>query len=101
MTQASALLSGITCTYVIADKGYDSDATVELVVSQGSEPVIPPRKCRTRQRNYDKDVYKERHLVEVFFNRIKHFRKVATRYEKLARHYMAMVEIACILVWLV
>jgi transposase len=100
ITQAAALLTGKHGKYVIGDKAYDAGALIELIIAQGSEPVIPPRAC-SKPRQYDRHVYKERHLVECFFNRIKQFRRVATRYEKTLRSYRAMILIACILVWTV
>jgi transposase len=100
VTQASALLSGKQCQYVLADKAFDAGYVIELIIAQGSEPVIPPRAC-SKPRDFDRHIYKERHLVECFFNRIKQFRRIATRYEKTARSYLAMILIACILVWMV
>jgi transposase len=93
------LLTGKCCQYVIGDKAYDAKALIELIIAQGSEPVIPPRACTT-PREIDRHVYKERHLIECFFNRIKQFRRIATRYEKTLRSYRAMLLIACILVWI-
>ena len=85
---------------VIADKGYDGDALVEHIESQHAEAIIPPRSNRKELRNYDRHRYKARNLVERFFNRLKQFRRVATRYEKLAKHFAAMVSCACIVLWL-
>lgn len=64
------------------------------------EAVIRPHPSRSSVPDDDRQLYKERHLVEVFFNRVKHFRRLATRYEKTARNYLAMVHIACIMEWL-
>ena len=66
----------------------------------GAQAVIPPRTNRKEQRPYDKELYKKRSGVECFFNQIKQFRRVATRYEKTAVSYLGMVLLACILVWL-
>jgi len=85
---------------VLADKAFDAGYVIELIIAQGGEPVIPPRAC-SKPRDFDRHIYKERHLVECFFNRIKQFRRVATRYEKTARSYLAMILIACALVWMV
>jgi transposase len=85
------LLDGLSAEAVLADKGYDADGIVEAVEEGGAEAVIPPRSNRKHQRNYDKALYKERNLIERFFNKIKHFRRVATRYEKLGKNYMAML----------
>ncbi len=98
-TQAAALLRGKRSQYVIADKAYDANAIVALITAQGAEPVIPPRRGTT-PRKVDWHLYKERHLVECCINRLKRFRRLATRYEKTARSYLAMVTIACVLTWI-
>jgi transposase len=101
VTQAEALLEGYSPEAVIADKGYDSDALVGSIESRGSVAVIPPKKNRIAPRSYDKHLYKVRNLVERFMNRIKQFRRVATRYEKTARNFLAFVQVASTLVLLV
>lgn len=85
---------------MIADKGYDADALVAQIEQQCALAIIPPRSNRKTLRDYDRHRYKARNLVERFFNRLKQFRRVATRYEKLASHFAAMVFCACIMVWL-
>jgi transposase len=100
VTQGEALLEGYQPEAVIADKGYDSDALVEVIEAKGAEAVIPPKQNRTEPRAYDPHLYKERNLVERFMNCIKHFRRVATRYEKTARNYLAFVQVASIMVLL-
>jgi transposase len=90
-------VDGLPAQYVIGDKGYDSGAFVATVERQGAQAVIPPRSNRKVQREYDRHLYKERNLVERFINRIKRFRRVATRYDKTARNYLAFVPVACIL----
>ncbi len=98
--QAEALIEGRAGGAVIADRGYDADRVIDLIERQGSEAVIPPRKHRcTKPRTFDATLYRERHRIEFFFNRLKQFRRVATRYEKTARNYLAMVQIGCIRVW--
>lgn len=97
VTQAEALLSGLDAEAVIADKGYDSDRLIAQIVSSGAEAVIPPRRNRTLQRTYDKNLYKDRNKIERLFNRLKHYRRVATRYEKTASRYLAMVQVAAIM----
>lgn len=84
---------------MIADKGYDSDALVERIHAYKAE-AVPPRSNRTAPRDHDRHRYKVRHRVENHFCRIKQFRRVATRYEKLAAHFAAMVTCAYIVVWL-
>lgn len=98
--QAPQMLQGATNTFVIADKAYDSDAIIAHIQARGSQAVIPPRRGRRVERPYDRDLFKSRFLVEQFFAKIKRCRRVATRYEKLAITFLAMVLLACVLVWL-
>ena len=100
ISQAPVLLEGFTPERVIADKGYDADSFIEKVQALGAEAVIPPRRNRIERRECDRHWHKNRNLVERFFNRIKQFRRIATRYEKLDRNFMAMIDIACICIWL-
>jgi transposase len=76
---------------VIADKGYDSDAFIAAIQAAGAQAVIPSRKNRRAPRAYDRHAYRERHLIECLFNRLKQFRRIATRYEKLARNFLSML----------
>jgi transposase len=97
---ADALVEGHEPENLIADKGFDSQAFVNHLKEQGIKVVIPPRSNRTTPRDYDAFLYKERNLVERFINRIKHYRRVATRYEKLARNFLGFVQVAAIMVLL-
>jgi transposase len=94
-TQAIALLGERKTGYVLADKGYDSDAILQHVVTMEAVAVIPPTSNRKVQRLYDKELYKQRNRIERCFSRLKHFRRFATRYEKLKRNFHALVAIAC------
>ena len=87
--------------YWIADKGYDSEILREQARKKGIKPVIP-RRSNSQKINTEFDVhlYKLRHLVENLFAKLKHFRSIATRFEKLARNFKSMVYIACPLIWL-
>ncbi len=97
---AERLIEGRAGEAVIADRGYDADRVIDLIERQGSQPVIPPRKHRcTKPRAFDPVLYRQRHRIEFFFNRLKQFRRVATRYEKTARNYLAMVHVACLRIW--
>jgi transposase len=98
--QADALIEGLRTQAVVADKAYDADALLARIAARGAVAVIPPMSHRKEQRTYDRHLYKDRNLVERFFNRIKHFRRIATRYEKLARNYFSMFNLACAYVWL-
>ena len=100
ITQASALIEGLGAQTVVGDKGYDADALVALIQAAGADVVIPPRSNRREQRAYDRHVYKDRNLVERFFSRLKQFRRIATRYEKLARNFTSMLNLVCAFIWL-
>jgi len=83
-------------TFVIADKAYDADAFIDLLNGSGITAVIPSRSNRRQQREIDTERYRHRNHVERFFNRIKQCRRVATRYEKTARNFLAFILIAAI-----
>lgn len=108
ITQAEPLLDAVALSVgdaeaihaVLADKGYDSDDFVAQIESLGAEAVIPSRKNRTAPRDHDAELYKDRNKVERFFGRIKHYRRVATRYEKTSRNYLAMLHLVSAMVWL-
>lgn len=100
ITQAPALLAGFKPKYVLADKGYDSRELVELIESQGSEAVIPPRSCQ-RPREYDKTRYRLRNRIErCSFARLKQWRRVAIRYDRKPANFLATVQLASIMEWL-
>ncbi len=100
ITKATDLLEGYDPEVVMADKGYDSDALVDAIEARGAEAVIPPKANRLEQRAYDAHLYKERNLVERFINRIKQFRRVATRYEKTAKNFLSMIYVSSIIILL-
>jgi transposase len=85
---------------VIADRGYDTNAILNLLEEEQAHPVIPSRKHRSIQRPTDWWLYKERHLVECLFNKLKHNRRLATRYDKLSRTFVAFLQLASTLIWL-
>jgi transposase len=84
---------------LLADKGYDSNAIVQQAIMQGMIPVIPPKKNRKDQREYDAELYKLRHLVENAFLHLKCWRGIATRYAKNTASFLAAVHIRCIDLW--
>ncbi len=100
MAPARELVTGLSADNVLADRAYDADHLVELIRSQGGTPVIPPRRHRKIDRGYDQDLYKARSDIECFFSKINHFRRIATRYDKLAAVYLGFVKLAAIHVWL-
>ena len=85
---------------LLGDKGYDSDAFVQAIQERGMQAVIPPRSNRIAPRECDWFVYKERHLIECFFGKIKHYRRIFSRFEKLARNYMGFIRFVSALIWL-
>lgn len=84
---------------VAADRGYDARAILELIAARGGRGHIPTQRDRKVQRSVDPEVYRQRNLVERYFNKLKHFRKIATRYEKSARNYLAAVFLASSRLW--
>jgi transposase len=98
--QAAALIEGYEPQVLIADKGYDSGPLIESVTAKGIEAVIPPKKNRLVQREYDRHLYRERHLVECFIGKIKHYRRVFSRFEKLSKNYLGFLSFVSALVWL-
>jgi len=100
ISHASALLEHEMgeAAAVIADKGYDADALIAEIEAAGVEAVIPPRCHRRTKRRWSKRLYRKRHLIENLFARLKQFRRLATRYDKLAARYAAFVALACFMV---
>ena len=94
------LIAGFRAEYLPADRGYDTDAVILKAVDEGMRPVIPPRKNRKHLREYDKYLYKLRHLVENAFFLLKRWRGIATRYAKNAASFTAAVQIRRIAIWL-
>jgi hypothetical protein len=85
---------------VLADKAYDADRIRDLIQRQGATPNIPPKSNRRRKPCFSKRLYRERNLIERFFSKLKHFRRVATRYDKLAANFLAMIQLASMRLWL-
>ncbi len=100
VTQAKALLEGRKAGNAIMDKAYDADEILNQIDSQGMTAVIPPKSNRKTPRDYDWYLYKERHLVECFINKIKHYRRVFARFDKTARNFMSFIRFAATLIWL-
>jgi transposase len=100
ITQADALLALVEPQALLADKGYDADHFVESLTARAIEVVIPPKSNRKVKRDCDFALYCERNIVERFFNMIKHFRAIATRYEKTAQNFLAGLHLVCALAWL-
>ena len=99
-TIAPVLLEGLKPQRdLVADRGYDARAIIDLVESRGGRAHIPTSRDRKVQRSVDHALYRQRNLVERFFNRLKHFRRVATRYDKTARNFLAAVLLAATRLW--
>ena len=91
------LVQGCATERVIADKAYDADWLLHYLDSEGIEAVIPPKRSRLQQRTVDYKRYKQRNVMERTINRLKHYRKLATRYEKTATSFQAICFIAAAL----
>ena len=100
IAEAEALIVGYNSEHVIGDKGYDSDDFIDVIETNGAIAVIPPRRNRGAQRTYDKHLYKERHLVECFINKLKWYRRIFSRFEKLAVRYFGFLSFVSTLIWL-
>jgi len=101
LDDADVLLQDIEAGTVIADKAYDAQARViEPLLQAGKAVVIPPRSTRTEPREYDRHLYKARHLVENFFAKLKQYRCIATRYDKTARNFLGSLHLAAAVMWL-
>ena len=98
-TEACRLIEGLTAEALLADKGYDTDVIIEQTKNQGMRPIIPPKRNRKVQREYDEELYKLRHLVENAFLHLKRWRGIATRYAKNTASFLAAVHIRCIALW--
>ncbi len=85
---------------ILADKGYDADRLRGKIEEQGATAVIPPRRHRKTKLTYDETLYKKRNFIERFFNKLKHFRRVATRYDKLLANFLGFIKIAAFAIWI-
>lgn len=98
---ADVLLEQIAADILLADKGYDADERViERLQQQGKTAVIPSKRNRKQPREYDKQLYKARHLIENFFAQLKQYRAIATRYDKLAESFLGGIYLAATVIWL-
>jgi len=83
---------------ILGDRAFDTDKIIEYIASKMAVAVIPPKKNRIIKREYDKELYKNRNQIECFFNRLKQFRRIATRYDKLVSSFMALTQLAAALI---
>jgi transposase len=98
---ADQLLPMMQAETLIADKAFDAqERVIDPLTAAGKTVVIPPRANRKASRDYDRDLFKARHLIENFFARLKQFRAIATRYDKTARNFLAAIHLAAAVIWL-
>ena len=100
MAPACDLIDGFSAGQVLADKAYDANSLCEKIEAQGGTVVIPPRRHRKLQREYDRIAYKNRWGIEGLFAKLKQWRRIATRYDKLAANFLGFVKLASIMLWL-
>ena len=100
ITQAEPLRCALSDKTLIADRGYESTVFVESLAQKACRVVIPPRRNAKLQHAYDRHTYKERHLIECFFGKIKHFRRVFSRFDKTAKVFLGFLHFVGILIWL-
>ena len=94
------MIDGIAAQFLLADRGYDTNELIDKAIASGCKIVIPPKKNRKAQREYDRDTYRARHLVENAFLHLKRWRGIATRYAKVLASFAAAVQVRCIALWL-
>jgi transposase len=98
---ADHLLPGMQADTLIADKAFDAqERVIDPLIAAGKTAVIPPKANRKLSRDYDRDLFKARHLIENFFARLKQYRAIATRYDKTARNFRAAIYLAAAVIWL-
>ncbi len=100
MAPACDLIRDLPAEQVLADRAYDANSLIELIEKQGGDAVIPPRRHRKIQRETTWLAYKEQWGVEAFFAKLKQWRRIATRYDKLAANFLDFVKLAAIMLWL-
>ncbi len=100
ITQAENLIENFSADSVLADKGYDANNFISRIEAQHSSVVIPSKANRKVQRTIDEHLYKERHLIENQIGKLKHFRRVFSRFDKLAKNYLSFIYFASTIIWL-
>jgi transposase len=100
LIKAHDLITAMDFDFVIADRSYGSQDFLDEISASGAEAVIPPKKNAKEAREYDQWRYRERHLIECFIGKIKHFRRVFSRFDKLAKRYLGFLQFVSTLIWL-
>ncbi len=98
--KAHDLIVDLDFDYLVADRSYGAQGFVDELIANGTAPVIPPKQNAKEPREYDAWRYRERHLIECFIGKIKHFRRVFSRLDKLARRYLGFLQLSSVLIWL-
>ena len=99
VSQAIPLLTGIEAGAVIADKGYESNRVLAFIRDQGAESVIPPKSNRKDPWEYDRELYRQRNLIERAFNRLKNWRRIATRYDRRSIYFLSALHLVSSVIW--
>ena len=99
VTQAPALLEGRRAAHVIADTAYDSRAFRDAIAAIGATAVIPSNPTRKHPFSHDRGIYRMRNRIERCFNKLKHFRRFATRYDRRAIHFLSFIHLAAAMIW--
>lgn len=99
MRDAAVLIEGVTFDYLLVDRGYDGQTFIGAIQRSGAEPMIPSKKNTKRLRAYDRWRYREQQGVECFINKLKQYRRVFSRFDKLARRYLGFIQFASTLIW--
>jgi transposase len=97
---AKALLEGFRAEAVLADRAYDNNDLRQTIASMNAEAVIPSTRSRKSQIPHDRTIYKLRNRIERCFNKLKHFRRFATRYDRRADYFLAFIHLAAIMLWI-
>ena len=97
---ATHLLEGLKCRHVVADRGYDANALLDLIRKSGAKAHIPSTSQRLIHRSVNRRIYRQRNLVERFFCRIKQFRRIGTRYDKLSERFASLIALCAAVIWL-
>jgi transposase len=100
ITEAAALLDGGSADYVLGDRAYDAKSLREAIAAIGATAVIPSHPSRKQPYDYDRNIYRLRNRIERCFNKLKHFRRVATRYDRRAVHFLAFIHLASAMLWM-
>ena len=100
VTQAPALLDGVEANHVLADKAYDSNALRKIIGDMGAQAVIPCNPTRKSPIPYDFNIYKARNAIERCFNKLKHFRRIGTRYDRRAIYFLSFIRLASAMLWM-